>query len=231
MGLFQYTRLPQGLSNSAQTFQLIMEAVLYGLTWHSCAVYIDDVIIFEGQTFNEHLHAIEEVFRRPNQANLKLKQKKCQFAKRNVKFLGQIISTDGIRTDPDKMEVVKPYPVFKNIKDLRSFVGLVNYYRKFCINLSKIAIPFNNLLKQNVPFVWSYYCLNAFDSVKDTLVTAPMLRYPDLNTPFKLYCDASGFSVDAVLCQDFEGKEHVVSYAGRSLSKEERNAASTHKEC
>ena len=115
MGLFQYTRLPQGLSNSAQTFQHIMEVVLRGLTWHSCAAYIDDVIIFEGQTFNEHLHAIE-VCKRLRQANLKLKPNKCQFAKRDIKFLGPIIRADGIRTDPDKINTVKTYSVPKNIK-------------------------------------------------------------------------------------------------------------------
>ena len=129
MGLFQYTRFTQSLSNTAQTFQCILEAVLRGLTWHSCAAYTDDIIIFDGQIFSEHLHAIEEVFKRLRQANLKLKPNKFQFAKGNIKFLDHINSADGIISNLDKIEVVKTYSVPKNISDLRSFMVLVNYYR------------------------------------------------------------------------------------------------------
>ncbi len=231
VGLFQYCRLPQGLSNSAQTFQQIMEAVLRGLTWRSCAVYIDDIIVFEGQTFNEHLQAIEKVFIRLRKANLKLRANKCQFAQRKIKFLGHIISADGVQTDPDKIAAVKTYPAPKNVKQLKSFIGLANYYRKFCKNFSKIAMPLNALFKKDVPFVWSHECQQAFETLKHTLITAPMLRYPDLNLPFKLYTDASTISLGACLTQEINGTEYVVAYAGRSLSNAERKMGITMLEC
>jgi hypothetical protein len=231
VGLYQYCRLPQGLANSAQTFQLIMEAVLRGLTWRSCAVYIDDIIVFEGQTFDEHLKAIEEVFKRLQKANLKLRTDKCQFAKQKIKFLGHIISADGIQTDPSKIEAVKTYPVPRNSKELKAFIGLANYYRKFCKNFSKIANPLNALFKKDAPFVWSDECQQAFEALKHTLITAPMLHYPDLNLPFKLYTDASTVSLGACLTQEVDGTEYVVAYAGRSLSNAERKMGITMLEC
>jgi predicted aspartyl protease len=230
MGLFQYTKLPQGMANSAQTFQRLMQAVLRGLNWHSCAVYIDDIIVYEGQTFDEHLQAIEKVFVRLQRANLKLRPGKCQFAKRKIKFLGHIISADGIEPDPEKIEAVKSYPTPTDVKSLRSFMGLVNYYRSFCKGLSHTAAALNALLKKNMTWKWTADCQAAFDTLKQTLVTAPMLRYPDLSKPFTLYTDASNFSVGACLTQEYEGKEHVVAYAGRALSSAECNMAITHKE-
>ncbi len=231
VGLFQYTRLPQGLSNSAQTFQRLMQAVLRGLTWRSCACYIDDIIVFEGQTFHEHLHAIEKVFSRLRQANLKLRANKCQFAKRKIKFLGHVISSEGVFTDEEKITAVKTYPVPTNVKSLRSWMGLCTYYRKFVNNFSKIAAPLNALLKKDTPFVWSSECQKAFEELTQLLTTAPMLKYPDLNKPFKLYTDASGYSLGCCLAQEHNGKEYVVAYGGRSMSDAEKKMAITHKEC
>ena len=187
IGLYQYTRLPQGASNSSQTFQRLMEAVLRGLNWRSCSVYIDDIIVFEGQTFTEHLHAIEQVFIRLKNANLKLRADKCQFAKQKIKFLGHIVSADGIHTDKDKIAAVESYPVPTSVKSLRSWMGLCQYYRKFCKDFSKYAAPLNALLKKYVPFIWTNECQSSFEHLKQTLITAPMLSYPDLNKTFKLY--------------------------------------------
>ena len=208
-----------------------MEAVLRGLNWRSCAVYIDDIIVFEGQTFTEHLHAIEQVFIRLKNANLKLRADKCQFAKQKIKFLGHIVSADGIQTDKDKIAVVESYPLPTSVKSLRSWMGLCQCYRKFCKDFSKYATHLNALLKKDVPFIWTNECQSSFEHLKQTLVTAPMLSYPDLNKPFKLYSDASDYSIGCCLTQIHEEKEYVVAYGGRSFSNAERKMAITFKEC
>ena len=122
-----------GLSNSAPVFERLMEKVLFGLTWKICLVYLDDIIIFS-RSFEEHVENLKEVFERLKEANLKLSPKKCHFFKKQVKFLGHIVSENGVSTDPSKIQAVKDWPVPKNVKEVRSFVGLTSYYRKFISN-------------------------------------------------------------------------------------------------
>ena len=141
--------MPFGLVNAPATFQMVMNMVLRGLTWKHCLVYIDDIIVWS-DNFENHLQHLNQVFDRLRQANLSLKPRKCSFAKSEVTYMGQIISKEGIKVDPAKIEAVKSFPLPHNQHDVRSFLGLANYYRKFVKGYSNIAQPLNRLLtKQN----------------------------------------------------------------------------------
>jgi hypothetical protein len=149
MGLFQFKRLPMGLANSPGTFQRVMEAVLRGLSWKSCLVYLDDIIVFS-KTFDEHVMHLEEVFERLAAADLKLKAEKCKFACKELRYLGHVVSESGIRPDPEKVNAVQDFPIPSNLKELRAFLGLSGYYRKFIPGYSGIAAPLYALTKKDV---------------------------------------------------------------------------------
>ena len=220
--IFQWNRLPMGLKNSAASFQRLMESVLRGLNWKTCLIYLDDIVIFS-PTFEDHLQHISQVFDRLREANLKLKPKKCHFACPQVNYLGHIVSANGIAADPKKLEVVKNFPIPTNIKELRSFLGLTNYYRKFCKGYSQTAEPLINLTKKDVPFKWSPACQSAFDKLKTGLCSPPILGYPQFNKPFNIYTDASTEGLGVVLAQpDDQGIERVIAYGGRALNRHEK---------
>ena len=229
-GTFQFRRLPMGLSGSPGTFQRAMEAVLRGLNWKTVHIYLDDVIIFS-RTFEEHLSHIRQVFDRFRSANLKLKPSKCFFAMPRLKYLGHIVSAEGISADPEKISSVKNYPQPTCLKQLRAFLGLTGYYRRFVKDYARIASPLYGLTQKGVPFIWSQAADDAFTKLRDALVQPPVLGYPDMEKPFRLYTDASDVSVGAVLCQVQDKVERVIAYAGKSLSGPEKNYGITEKEC
>ena len=137
-------------------------------------------------------------------------------------FLGHIVSAEGIRTDPKKTETVLSWPVPRFLKELRSFLGLYSYYRKFIRNFSTLAKPLHRLTEKNVKFHWSIDCLNAFSKLKEALVEATVLAYPDPKGNFILDTDASGVGLGAILSQEQDGYERVIGYYSRSLTKSER---------
>ena len=228
-GLFEYNRLPFGLKNAPGTFQRCMESILGSLNWRQCLVYLDDVIIFSC-TFQEHLTHLQEVFQCISGAGLKLKPSKCHFAKSEVKYLGHIVSKEGIAPCPDKCQAVREFPIPTDTKSLRGFLGLANYYRKFVKGFSQIAAPLNNLLRKDVPFVWTDDCETAFQRLRDVLCSPPILAYPDFTQPFILTTDASNSAVGAILGQIQDGKERVIQYAGRSMNVHEKQYSITEKE-
>src|SRR3569832_2170690 len=138
--------MPFGLKNAPADFQRLMELVLRGLQWESCLVYLDDIIIFS-DTFEEHLGRLDSVLKALEKANLRLKPKKCCFLQKEVKFLGYIISSNGIQPDPDRMRVLLNLPLPKTIKQLQSFLGLAQCFRRFVPKLAEIAEPLYELLK------------------------------------------------------------------------------------
>ena len=228
-GLYEFNVMPFGLCNAPATFERLMELVLSGLHWQICLIYLDDIIIF-GKTFAEMIQNLDTVLARFAQAGLKLKSQKCQLFKREVDFLGHVINKHGIHTNPQKIECVKTWPTPKNITELRSFLGLCSYYRRFIANYSHVAKPLTRLTEKDQKFNWTSECSEAFGRLKHTLVTAPILAHPDFTKPFILDTDASNHAIGAVLSQKTENEERVIAYASRTLSKSERKYCVTRKE-
>jgi len=145
--LFEFQVMPFGLCNAPGTFQRLMEFVLAGLQWQTCLVYLDDVIVY-GRDFDEHLERLQEVFNRFCQAGLKLKPSKCFLLRPRVPYLGHVISAEGVSTDPAKIEAVKQWPVPSKVTDVRSFLGLASYYRRFIQDFAERAAPLHRLYCQ-----------------------------------------------------------------------------------
>eukprot|EP00731_Ephydatia_muelleri_P003311 Em0001g3311a len=228
-GLYQFCVMPFGLCNAPSTFQRLMELVLAGLHWSSCLVYLDDIIIYS-RTVKEHLTRLEEVLERLQAAGMKLKPKKCRLLRRKVNYLGYIVSSGGVQTDPLKVESILSWPSPTTQKELRQFLGLASYYRRFVKGFASIAAPLNHLLEKGKPWEWTKVCEHAFSSLKKMLTTSPILAYPDFEIEFTVDCDASGDGLGAVLSQCIGGGENVISYASRSLTKPEKKYCATRKE-
>ena len=161
---------------------------------------------------------------------MKLSPKKCTIFQHEVEFLGHIVSEEGISTNPKKIDSVKNWPKPVTVKQVRSFLGLCSYYRKFILNLSSIAKPLTRLTEKDIKIVWSSDCDQAFENLKTSLVNTPVLVYPDLTKPFILDTDTSGVGIGAVLSQKQDDKERVVAYYSRVLTKSERNYCVTRRE-
>ena len=218
-----------GLNSAAQTFQRLMETVLGKLQWRHCLCYLDDIIIF-GKTFDEALQNHRLVFECLKEANLKLKPSKCFLFRKEVTFLGHLVSEEGIKCDPAKIECVKNWPKPRNVTEIKSFLGFAGYYRKFLLNFSMTASPLIKLTRKNQKFLWTNECDLAFEKLKDMLTSAPLLSFPNDEDIFILDTDASLSGIGAVLSQLQGGHEKVISYASRTLSKSQRNYCVTKRE-
>ena len=151
-GLYEFKVMPFRLCNAPATFQRLMEEVLRGLARKKCLVYLDDVLVI-GRTFDEHLSNLREVFNRLSEAGLKLKPAKCKLARREVEFLGYVVSAEGIMADERKVRVVTEFPTPTDLRSLRAFLGLLSYYHRVVPKFSSIAQPLYNLTRKDVPFV------------------------------------------------------------------------------
>ena len=230
-GIYQFNKMPYGLMNSGNTFQMIMSRVLNNMTWQNAIVYIDDVLCFSNN-YEEHIEHLSAIFDRLRSANLKLNPKKCYFAREEVTYLGHTISSEGIRVDQEKVKAVLDFPRPKSAKEVRSYLRLCSYYRRFIKDFAKIANPLNALLKKDVKFKWTETCENAFITLKEKLTSARVLAYPDMNKQFILTSDASGSALACTLPQIKEdGLEHPIAYYGRALRMHERKWAITEREC
>ena len=214
--------MPFGLCNNPSTFSRIMLHVLQGLNWKICINYLDDIIVFS-ESFDEHIRRLETIFDRLNQHNLKLNPKKCHFVQTTIKFLGHTISAEGIEPNNDKVKIIQEHPIPINKTQLKSFLGLVGYYRKHIENVAKIMEPLNRLLRKNIPYEWSDKCTESFETLKKTLTTAPILGFPDFNLEFQVSVDACNTSIGFILSQIQDKNERIIAYAGRSLNSHERN--------
>ena len=228
-GLFQFKVLPFGCCNGPPTFQRLMDFLLSGLSWKICLLYLDDVIVFS-KTFEEHVHNLGLVLTRLHEAGLKVAPKKCHFFQPQVNFLGNVVSRDGVSTDPSKTQCIKDWPRPQNVKETRQFVGLCAYYRRFIFEFAKVARPLHQLTEKNRPFVWDDHCQSAFVELKRLLTSSPILAYPVVGLPYLLDTDASSESLGSVLCQVQDDQERVICYYSRSLTKPERNYCVTRKE-
>jgi hypothetical protein len=224
-GFFHFCRMPYGLSNAAQTQQRLMDRILGPELEPNVFVFLDDIIICS-KTFEEHVQLLKEVNRRLSDANLTLNLKKCKFFRESLHYLGFVVDKNGLKTDPEKIAAVTNYPIPTNSTELKRLLGLCSWYRRFIPHFSSIAAPLNNFLKnkgKKLPINLDPAALQAFDTLKKALVSAPILSLPDFSLPFTIQCDASGYGIGAALTQIQDGAEHVIAYASRTLSKTERN--------
>ena len=228
-GLYQCKRMSFGLVNAPSVFTRLMTRVLQGLNWEVCLVYIDDVIIFSG-SFEQHLQRIRLVFDRLRSAGLTLKPRKSFFGQKRIKFLGHYVSENGIEPMEEKCAAINSFPTPTKVKDIRSFLGLAGYYRRFIRDFSKISGPLVALTRQDTPFNWTKECENAFTTLKEKLMTPPILAYPNYTEPYILQTDASGESIGMILAQKQDDLERVIAYAGKRLSPNEKNYSTTEKE-
>ena len=228
-GLYEYTSMPMGLTNSPVTFHRLMELALRGLQWHTCLIYLDDIVVF-GSTFDEHLQRVQEVLERIKAAGLKLKPEKCQLFQKEVDFLGHLVSAEGIKPNPHNIEKVKHWPVPKNATEVRRILGLGNYYRRFVQGYSKLVRPLTDLTRKGADFIWTSTCQNAFDSLKQALIGSDIMTYPRDAGQYILDTDASDGQIAGILSQIQDGRERVISYGSRTLGKAEKNYCITDKE-
>lgn len=235
-GLFECNRMPFGLQNAPATFQRLMSTCLRDLNLSTCLLYLDDIIVFSS-SFEEHIQRLDKVFACLKQHGLKLKPSKCSLLQQKVKYLGHIVSAEGIATDPDKVLQVQNWQRPSTRKELLRFLGFTGYCRRFIKGYSNIVAPLYQLTsgdprrnkkgkrktsQPTPPFIWTAECEEAFRTLKTLMTTAPILAYADYSQPFILQIDASGTGLGAVLSQLQKGKERIIAYASRGLSSCEK---------
>ena len=228
-GHYEFTRMPFGLKNAPATFQRLMDQTLSGLQGNEIFVYLDDIVLY-ACSLQEHRIKFKRLAERLRQANLKLQPDKCEFLRREVTYLGHIISENGVRPDPNKIQAVKDFPRPDNPKTIKQFLGLAGYYRKFIPNFSKIAKPLTDLLKKDINFVWGNEQSAAFCSLRDALCSQPILQYPDFTRPFLVTTDASGYAIGGILSQGTVGSDLPIAYTSRLLNNAEKNYSTIEKE-
>lgn len=225
----QFKRMPFGLKTAPATFQRLMDQILEGLQGTELFVYLDDVVIY-ASSLKEHEDKFQKLADRLRNANLKLQPDKCEFLKKEVAYLGHIISEDGLKPDPKKIDAVQNFPTPRTSKNIKEFLGLAGYYRRFIQDFSKIAKPLTELLKKTATFKWTDKQQQAFEELRDKLCAKPILQYPDFTKPFILTTDASGFAIGGILSQGDIGKDLPVTYTSRLLNQAEQNYSTIEKE-
>lgn len=241
LGFYHFNRMAFGLCNAPSSFQRLMQEVLGELHLKTSVVFIDDVNVFAG-SFEDHCDRLEQVFQKLLDANLKLKPSKCKFFHHKLEYVGHVVSEDGIQCSQSHIDALLDYPVPTCVDELRRFLGLASFYRKFVRNFAQIAQPLYLLLggnqrkkrkknvrvKDHVEWFWGEDQENSFRKLIECLTSAPVLAYPDYTKPFLLRTDASKTGLGAILCQEQDGMEKVIAYGSRSVRGPEKNY-STHK--
>ncbi|KAG7567974.1 Integrase catalytic core [Arabidopsis thaliana x Arabidopsis arenosa] len=228
-GTFAYKRMPFGLCNAPATFQRCMTSIFSDLIEEMVEVFMDDFSVY-GSSFSSCLLNLCRVLTRCEETNLVLNWEKCHFMVREGIVLGHKISEKGIEVDKGKIEVMMQLQPPKTVKDIRSFLGHAGFYRRFIKDFSKIARPLTRLLCKEAEFEFDEECLKAFHTIKEALVTAPVVQAPNWDYPFEIMCDASDYAVGAVLGQRIDKKLHVIYYASRTLDEAQGRYATTEKE-
>lgn len=229
-GLYEYQKLPFGVCTGAQILSRLMERVLNGIKMKFAYNYLDDLVIYS-DTFGEHIKHIHEVLHRLRKAGLTVNPKKMSVALGEIKFLGHIISSGGVKIDPDRARVVKDFPPPKNLKGARRFLGMCSFYSRFIPSFSEIAAPINNLKRKNCLFKWGAEQEKSFRQLKERISSPPVLQIPDFSQAFTLHTDASSNAVAAVLSQSRGGHLAPVAFASRALTESERKYSAYEAEC
>jgi hypothetical protein len=229
-GLYQFKRLPFGLHNAPATFQRCIDLVIGHDLEPNVFVYLDDVIVVT-KTFEEHVKILEDVLLRLGKAGFTLNRDKCKFCVPELKYLGYVVNENGLTVDPDKVQAIIDIPTPRTTKEIRRIIGMASWYRRFSPNFSTLMAPICALLRKNSKIQWTPHCDQAFDKLKELLVSAPILNCPDFDLSFSLQTDASDFGLGAVLTEMTSDGEKVICYISRSLEKRERAFSTTEKEC
>lgn len=225
-GHYEYVRMPFGLKNAPSSFQRLINSILRQYMNKICVVYLDDILIFSS-SLEEHVNHINKIFIALRNANLKIQVDKCNFFCKETEYLGHVLTPEGMKPNPNKIENIKNLKLPVTQKQIKSFLGITGYYRKFMKDYAKVAKPMTNYLKKDKQINKSDpLYINSFEELKTLLTTHPILKYPDFNKPFKINTDASCYALGAVLLQ--EG--HPISYASRTLNTHEIKYGTPEKE-
>uniref|UniRef100_A0A0A9YJ44 RNA-directed DNA polymerase n=1 Tax=Lygus hesperus TaxID=30085 RepID=A0A0A9YJ44_LYGHE len=226
----EFHRLPFGLRNSPSTFQRLMDNVLRGITNEFCCVYLDDIIVYS-TSLPEHINRLEEIFKRLREANLKIQLDKTEFLRKEIAYLGHVITPNGVKPNPEKIKAIQNYPIPTTSKEIKSFLGLLGYYRKFIQNFAKITKPMTRCLKKGCRIdTKDPEYVEAFETCKTLLTNEPILQYPDFSKLFHLTTDASNVAIGAVLSQTTNGADLPIAYASRTLCDSERRLSTIERE-
>ena len=234
-GKYEFLQVPFGLAQAPTYFQHLMNQVLDNCSF--AMTYLDDIIIFS-ETEEEHLSHIEEIFRRLEAADLKMKRSKCDFFKKHIHYLGHLISADGIRPLKDKLDTIRDMPAPRNSKEVKQFLGLIGYYRKFVPHFAVLSRPLTKLTCKDKLFEWMHECQKAFNTLKESLCDQLILKYADTQKGYTLYTDASKYGWAGVLTQthntEMEGKiiamDHPIAYVSGLFRGSQLNWAALTKE-
>lgn len=228
-GLFQFKRMPFGLTNAPATWQRLIDRVLGADLEPHVLVYLDDIVVLS-ETFETHLEILGKVFDRLYAAGLTVNKEKCKFCRSELRYLGYVVDGSGLRTDPEKIEAILNIPEPTNVHDIRRFIGMASWYRRFVPDFATIMKPLTELTRKSVKFKWTPECDEAFNKIKQLLISAPILTCPCFDQPFILQCDASAYGLGAVLTQKFDDGERVIAFLSRTLSRQEKNYTTTERE-
>lgn len=228
-GSYEFRVMPFGLTNAPSTFQALMNEIFEDCLNDFVVVYLDDILVFS-RNREEHAKHLQIVLKRLKKRGLKVKKSKCKFFQKQLKFLGYEVSEKGVAVDEDKVKAILDIEQPKNLKELRSFLGSTNYYRKFIKEYALIASPLTELLKQTNPFIWSTACEDAFQKLKQSLIQPPVLATLDPGKPFVVHTDASDVAVGAVLMQKHDEGLRPLAYFSKKLGEREMNYPTHDKE-
>lgn len=228
-GHYEFTRMPMGLKNAPATFQRVMDHILRNFIGKICVVYLDDILVFSS-SLQEHTESLQKILSTLDNFNLKIQIDKSEFLRKDVEYLGHVITAEGVKPNPDKIKAIEQWPLPKNEKDLRGFLGTLSYYRRFIRDLAKISKPLSNQLRKGQTISHTKSFVEAFECCKKILTSSDVLQYPDFTKPFVLTTDASNFAIGAVLSQGPIGRDKPVAFASRTLTKTEENYSTIEKE-
>ena len=227
-GLYKFKVMPFGMVNAPASFQRLINSIIRDIP--HCHAYLDDIVVYS-DNFESHLKQLRLLFQKLQQANLTVNLAKSQFCHATIEYLGHIVGNGTVKPVGAKVTAIREFPIPETRKQLRSFLGMAGYYRKFCKNFSTIACPLTDLLKKNVKFRWTDECNRAFSKLKDLLSRSPVLITPNYNKPFKITVDACDTGMGAVISQEGDDSlEHPLCYYSQKFNPHERNYSTIEKE-
>jgi len=229
-GLYHFTRMPYGLTGAPATFQRLLDRLIGPEMEPFAFAYLDDIVIVT-PTFEEHMAWLRKVLDKITGAGLTVNLDKCEFCRSQVRYLGFIVQGEGLTVDPEKTRPILEYPAPRNLKQLRRFLGMSSWYRRFIPQFATLSEPLTRLLKKGKRWGWGDDQVRAFDQIRERLTTAPTLSCPSFEEPFALQTDASSVGLGAVLTQNIEGEERVIAFASRALADPEKKYSVTEQEC